>query len=241
MDALDRFMRRHSRFRRWARRQVVAYTCGMLLARALEGWTFPVALTVIQVCVLSLLGFFLFRRAAPVLVLPAPEKPRLELKAPNPRPGQCPVCSLEDLDARAADDAFMGDTGTELARVVAYGPDRAHSECAAVVPYVPPSRSTSGGTAYQSGGYVRPVQVGAQHCPCSQCRAGHAAQVRPRKGGYMAADVTVEQMGPVPEVLTKPGPAKRGKLREAFIAAMAEEAAAAGEKLVRELGMDERD
>jgi len=28
---------------------------------------------------------------------------------------------------------------------------------------------------------------------------------RPPKGGYMAADVTVSEMGPFPEVLTRPG------------------------------------
>lgn len=68
------------------------------------------------------------------------------LRAPNPAPGQCPVCSLADLDERAIGDELLGDAGTVLARVVSYGPDRAHAECAAVVPYAAPPRATSGGT-----------------------------------------------------------------------------------------------
>jgi hypothetical protein len=32
---------------------------------------------------------------------------------------------------------------------------------------------------------------------------------RPPKGGYMAADVTVSEMGPLPEVLTRPGLGQR--------------------------------
>jgi hypothetical protein len=64
-----------------------------------------------------------------------PSTPRLELNAPNPVPSQCPVCGLTDLDERAVGDEVLGDGGTALARVVAYGPWRAHSECAAVVPY----------------------------------------------------------------------------------------------------------
>jgi hypothetical protein len=67
-----------------------------------------------------------------------PSTPRLELKAPNPEAGQCPVCSLTDLDERAIGDELLGDAGTAFARVVAYGPHRAHSECAAVVPYTKP-------------------------------------------------------------------------------------------------------
>src|SRR6185437_985806 len=73
----------------------------------------------------------------------------LRLRAPDPASGQCPVCSLTDLDERAVGDELLEDGGTVLARVVAYGPHRAHSECAAMVPYVPPARSTSGGGSYR--------------------------------------------------------------------------------------------
>lgn len=90
----------------------------------------------------------------------APAAPRWELKAPNPAQGQCPVCGLTDLAERAVGDELLGDAGTALARVVAYGPDRAHAECAAVVPYVAPARSTSGGTRHST-----PVK------PTGQCAA----------------------------------------------------------------------
>lgn len=89
----------------------------------------------------------------------------LRLRAPDPGPGQCPVCSLTDLDALAADDRFLGHAGTPWARVVPHGPHRAHSECAAVVPYAPPPRSTSGGTP--------------RLCRCAQCER----QRRPARPG----------------------------------------------------------
>ncbi len=69
----------------------------------------------------------------------------LRLRAPNPAPGQCPVCGLADLDERAVGDGLLGDAGTALARVVPYGPDRAHAECAAVVPYAAPPLTVAGG------------------------------------------------------------------------------------------------
>lgn len=144
----------------------------------------------------------------------APSTPRLELKAPNPRPGQCPVCSLEDLDERAAGDELLGDTGTALARVVAYGPHRAHSECAAVVPYVPPPRSTSGGMTL---GHAVLALDGRPHlCRCPQCERNRPRSTR---GGYAAGDVPVSQMGPLPEVLTRPAlkpPLVNGTLRDSI-------------------------
>lgn len=73
-----------------------------------------------------------------------PSTPRLDLKAPSPRPGQCPVCSLEDLDELAVDDEFAREIDPDLARVVAYGPDRAHFACAAVVPYKAPTVKPGG-------------------------------------------------------------------------------------------------
>jgi hypothetical protein len=181
-------------------------------------------LVAVPLWVASVLGVGVARERivrARVSPLPASDAPRLELKAPSPRPGQCPVCSLEDLEERAADDAFMGDTGTALARVVKYGPDRAHSECAAVVPYEPPLRSTSGGTYREGGIVLSPEKLAAkERCVCKQC---HAETGRP----YLSPDrKALEANRP-----------KRGKLRESFVRAMAEEAAAAGEKLQRELGL----
>lgn len=98
----------------------------------------------------------------------APAAPRWELKAPNPAQGQCPVCGLTDLAERAVGDELLGDAGTALARVVAYGPDRAHAECAAVVSYVPPPRSTSGGTAPGYHAAANPDGCSAPRCrPCA--------------------------------------------------------------------------
>lgn len=71
----------------------------------------------------------------------------LLLRAPDPRPGQCPVCSLEDLDELAVHDEFAREIDPECVRVVPYGPHRAHYACAKTVPYVAPTRSTSGGTS----------------------------------------------------------------------------------------------
>lgn len=154
--------------------------------------------------------------------LPAAQEARLGLKAPNPMPGQCPVCSLEDLDERAADDAFMGDTGTPLARVVAYGPDRAHSECAAVVPYVPPLRSTSGGTRRAHPGFW--IDGEYVSCGCDLCEGAQACAAVPLAGGrrmclaHNEGDPRCTVYPPagskpgklrdqqLPEVLTRPGP-----------------------------------
>lgn len=90
----------------------------------------------------------------------------LRLHAPNPAPGQCPVCALTDLDDLAAGDALLEYEGTGWARVVAYGPGRAHSECAAVVPYVASPRSTSPGAAAHGGC----AAAGKPRlCVCPQC------------------------------------------------------------------------
>lgn len=62
------------------------------------------------------------------------------LRAPRPDPGQCPVCAYDDLDALAERDRDLEVEGTPLARVVGYGPDRAHAECAEAVPHVPPRK-----------------------------------------------------------------------------------------------------
>lgn len=173
-------------------------------------------------------------RSAPV---ESPSTPRLDLKAPNPAPGQCPVCGLEDLDERAAGDDLLGDAGTALAKVVPYGPDRAHFECAATVPYVDraaaraererehlagqhrlgakydcpicadPSRDPQrelvhllGGVTMQHMGYGLAGTLDL--CRCAQCER---TRPRPAKGGYAAGNVTVSEMGPLPEVLTRPG------------------------------------
>jgi hypothetical protein len=57
-------------------------------------------------------------------------------RVPDAGPDQCPVCAGFGLDDLAADDAFM-DRGA-LAKVVAYGPRRAHWDCAEFVPHKPP-------------------------------------------------------------------------------------------------------
>ena len=142
--------------------------------------------------------------------LPVPQGPRLALKAPNPKPGQCPVCSLEDLDERAADDAFMGDTGTPPARVVPYGPDRAHSECAAVVPYAAPAKPTERCAAIPTDdGRVMCLahNQGDPRCtvyPPPEPKPGKPRESARTKGGHIAANVTAAEMGPLPEVLTRP-------------------------------------
>lgn len=125
---------------------------------------------------------------------------RWELKAPNPAAGQCPVCGLEDLDERAVGDDLLGDAGTALARVVPYGPDRAHSECATVVPWVKPQ--------YAQGGLV-PTAVEvcstgnrARPCRCRECERQRPGRAR---SGYVAGDVPVSGLGLLPGSLTRPG------------------------------------
>lgn len=138
----------------------------------------------------------------------------LRLRAPDPLPGQCPVCAYDDLGVLGERDRDLGVEGTELARVVAYGPHRAHSECAAVVPYVPPPRSTSGGMTL---GHAVLALDGRPHlCRCPQCER---ARPRSTRGGYAAGDVPVSQMGPLPEVLTRPAlkpPLVNGTLRDSI-------------------------
>lgn len=56
-------------------------------------------------------------------------------RAPQAADGQCPVCGYDDLDALAADDAFLEESGSRFARVASYGARRAHQECAELVPY----------------------------------------------------------------------------------------------------------
>lgn len=111
---------------------------GAFLAAATGDWTVAVATAGIPL-VAALIAHL---SRAPRLEPPAAA--RWELKVANPVPGQCPVCGLADLDERAVGDELLGDAGTALARVVPYGPDRAHAECAAVVPYAAPLRSTPG-------------------------------------------------------------------------------------------------
>jgi hypothetical protein len=86
---------------------------------------------------------------------PPPPAPRLELKAPNPEPGQCPVCSMTDLAAVDEAEAFLGRPD----RVVAYGPWRAHWDCAEVVPYEAPKPVLP----------PREVHVSGGSCTCFAC------------------------------------------------------------------------
>lgn len=55
---------------------------------------------------------------------------------PDPAPGQCPVCGLDDLIELAQRDAYLELAGTPAARVVSYGPLFAHQECAEIAPYL---------------------------------------------------------------------------------------------------------
>lgn len=188
-------------------------------------------------------GWLGTRRLAPKApaVEPAPTAPRWELKAPNPAPGQCPVCGLTDLAERAVGDELLGDAGTALARVVAYGPDRAHSECAAVVPYVAPTRSTSGGTRPHAhfGFYTPGPEAKWTYCGCEKMREGNACAAVPLSGGRrmcLAHNEGDPRCTVYPRAVEPKAP-KRGKLHDAFVSAMAEEAAALGEKLQRELGL----
>jgi hypothetical protein len=57
------------------------------------------------------------------------------LAFPDPGPGQCPVCGLDDLGELLERDTFLHLTGTPGARVAAYGSVHAHAECAHLVPY----------------------------------------------------------------------------------------------------------
>lgn len=174
-----------------------------------------------------------------VEVSPTPA-PRFELKAPDPAPGQCPVCSLADLDELGVHDEMAAEIDPALVRVVAYGPHRAHYACAAVAPYVAPPKPAR----HHCFGFYTPAPGERwTYCGCEQMREepkppvvnhtlarslpdevvatvlgalqglsvgpAHRVRIEVRKrplakGGYMAPDVTVEQMGPLPEVLAQP-------------------------------------
>lgn len=143
----------------------------------------------------------------------------LRLRAPNPAPGQCPVCAFDDLDDLAERDRYIEAEGTPSARVTAYGPDQAHAECAAAVPYAPPPQATTGGTRQST-----PAPGVDEHCaevPASGGRRAfclahnegdprctvyprHASRAVASRGGYIAGDVGVADMGPLPEVLLRP-------------------------------------
>jgi hypothetical protein len=123
----------------------------------------------------SAAGGLFARRPWSVEPSPTPQwsPPGWELKAPDPAPGQCPVCGLEDLDELAALDAdgLSGEIDPALVRVVAYGPHRAHYGCAQVVPYRP-SADEREALAHESH-HINGVHV-AQF-GCSRCAGELAA------------------------------------------------------------------
>ena len=198
------------------------------------------------------------RASRPAVEASPTPAPRFELNAPDPAPGQCPVCGLEDLDELGVHDEMAAEIDPALVRVVAYGPHRAHYACAAVVPCVAaPKPAKHHCFGFSSGGHWTycgcesmregvPLPEGRgtlshtgyeilgrlAECGCEDCKPKppvvnntlrdsvlsaltegiereaqritiEVRRQRP-KGGYMAPDVTVEQMGPLPEVLARP-------------------------------------
>lgn len=87
---------------------------------------------------------------------PVEAVPRWPLKAPDAGPGQCPVCGMADLDELARDDRFM-ERG-DRSKVVQYGRQRAHRDCAELVPYVPPPHFS----AFEVDGHKT-------YCACARC------------------------------------------------------------------------
>lgn len=140
-------------------------------------------------------------RAAAETSAPAP--PRLELKAPNPRPGQCPVCSLEDLDELAVHDDFAREIDPECVQVVPYGPHRAHYACAKTAPYIAPRRSTSGGiaggAAAEHASYTLNGRLNL--CRCAQCEKNREA---PKRSHWLIdSDAFSEELAAVGEKLQR--------------------------------------
>jgi hypothetical protein len=83
-------------------------------------------------------------------------------RVPDAGPDQCPVCGGFGLDALAADDQFM-ERGPDRAKVVTYGPRRAHWDCAEVVPYKPVTAVELRAEAH------RAEHVGQFHPDCFEC------------------------------------------------------------------------
>lgn len=102
-------------------------------------------------------------------------------RAPDAGPDQCPVCGGFGLGELAADDKLM-ERGADRAKVVPWGPKRAHWDCAEFVPHKAPGQPPSASRAVREqpslitgSGYVFTGQHIGAYWTCRYCKERKAA------------------------------------------------------------------